>query len=53
MIGAALAAGLGGVARDALGSYGVAFIVAAILFVAAAALTRGMGRQARPAVTGD
>lgn len=53
MIGAALAAWLGGVARDALGSYGVAFIVAAILSVAAAALTRGMGRQAQPVVAGD
>ncbi|PIG97151.1 MFS transporter [Deinococcus sp. UR1] len=53
MIGAALAAWLGGVARDALGSYGVAFVVAAVLSVAAAGLTAGLGRQARPAVAGD
>jgi len=53
MIGAALAAWLGGVARDALGSYGAAFIVSAILSIAAAGLTPGMGRQTRPATAGD
>ncbi|MBZ9752092.1 MFS transporter [Deinococcus sp. HMF7604] len=50
MVGAALAAWLGGVARDALGSYGVAFIVAALLSLAAAALTQGIGRPERPAL---
>ncbi|PYE50400.1 sugar phosphate permease [Deinococcus yavapaiensis KR-236] len=51
MMGAALAAWLGGVARDSLGSYGVAFVVAAILSVAAAALTPGLTRPARVAAS--
>ncbi|UBV45398.1 MFS transporter (plasmid) [Deinococcus taeanensis] len=53
MIGAALAAWLSGVARDTLGSYGAAFVVAAVLSIAAAALTQGMTRPARPALAVD
>ncbi len=53
MIGAALAAWLGGVARDALGSYGAAFIVSAALSIAAAGLIQGIRRPARPVLAGD
>ena len=51
-IGAALATWLGGLARDAFGSYGAAFIAAGVLALAAAALAQGVGRPLR-AAAGD
>lgn len=48
-IGAAAAAWLGGIARDQFGSYGLAFLVAGAIAVAAALLALGIRRQ-RPAV---
>jgi MFS family permease len=54
-IGAALAAWLGGVARDVTGDYGVAFLAAGALAVTAAALSLRIGRapsQAQLAITG-
>ncbi|AFZ65981.1 MFS transporter [Deinococcus peraridilitoris] len=50
MLGAALAAWLGGVARDVLGSYGTAFVAAAILSLAAGALSQGIRRAPKPAL---
>ncbi|ACO47876.1 MFS transporter [Deinococcus deserti] len=46
-VGAALASWLGGVSRDALGSYSAAFIAAAVLAVAAAVLVLGVTPSAR------
>jgi predicted MFS family arabinose efflux permease len=46
-IGAALAAWLGGVARDALGDYAVAFLVAGVLAVAAGLLSLRISRGPR------
>ncbi|MBK9711797.1 MAG: MFS transporter [Kouleothrix sp.] len=43
-IGAALAAWLGGVVRDATGDYGVAFIAAGVLAITAAGLSLRIGR---------
>jgi sugar phosphate permease len=45
MVGAALAAYLGGVARDALGDYTLAFISAAVVGFVAVALSLGIRRQ--------
>ncbi|ADV67842.1 MFS transporter [Deinococcus maricopensis] len=49
--GAAGAAWLGGLTRDHLGSYGMAFVAAAALCLAGAALTRGMRRTPAPLPT--
>ncbi|MFC4638246.1 MFS transporter [Deinococcus hohokamensis] len=50
-VGAALASWLGGVSRDALGSYSAAFLAAAVLAVAAAVLALGVTPPARRART--
>lgn len=49
MVGAALAAYLGGVARDALGDYTLAFVSAAVVGFVAVALSLGIRRQEAPA----
>lgn len=46
-VGAALASWLGGVTRDALGSYGPAFLASAVLAVAAGALALGIRPPSR------
>jgi MFS family permease len=46
MVGAALAAWLGGVARDALGDYTLAFLSAGALGLVAVAFSLGIGRRA-------
>ena len=54
-IGAALAAWLGGVARDLTGDYGIAFILAGVLAIAATGLSLGIRRApvAAAPVAGD
>jgi sugar phosphate permease len=54
-IGAALAAWLGGVARDYTGDYGIAFIMAGVLAIAATGLSLGIRRAPAPVLraTGD
>jgi MFS family permease len=53
-IGAALAAWLGGVAYDLTGGYGIAFIAAGVLAIAATGLSLGIRRAGAPApVAGD
>ena len=47
-IGAALAAWLGGVARDVTGDYGVAFLAAGVLAITAAGLSLRIGRAPVP-----
>ncbi|MFV9503563.1 MAG: MFS transporter [Oscillochloridaceae bacterium umkhey_bin13] len=47
-IGAALAAWLGGVARDLTGDYGIAFIAAGILAISATALSLSISRPGAP-----
>lgn len=49
MVGAAVAAWLGGVARDALGDYTLAFLSAGGLGLIAVGFSLGIGRWARPA----
>jgi sugar phosphate permease len=51
-LGAALASYLGGVARDSLGDYQVAFLTAGVLAVMGALLALGVGRQPSPAQVG-
>jgi len=53
--GAALAAWLGGVARDLTGDYGIAFILAGVLAIAATGLSLGIRRApvAAAPVAGD
>ncbi|MFQ3663442.1 MAG: MFS transporter [Chloroflexaceae bacterium] len=52
-IGAALAAWLGGVARDLTGGYAVAFLVAGALAIAATGLSLGIRRAPVPAPAAD
>ncbi len=52
-IGAALAAWLGGVARDLTGGYAVAFLVAGALAIAATGLSLGIRRTPVPAPAAD
>jgi sugar phosphate permease len=54
-IGAALAAWLGGVARDYTGDYGIAFIMAGVLAITATGLSLGIRRAPAPVLraTGD
>ncbi len=52
-IGAALAAWLGGVARDVTGDYGVAFLAAGVLAVAATGLSLGIRRAPAAALAAD
>lgn len=52
-IGAALAAWLGGVARDVSGDYGVAFLAAGVLAVAATGLSLGIRRGPAAALATD
>ena len=52
-IGAATASWLGGVSRDVLGDYGLAFLVAAGVSAAGGLLALGIRREARPALAGD
>jgi predicted MFS family arabinose efflux permease len=49
-IGAALAAWLGGVARDLTGDYGLAFILAGVLAITATGLSLGIRREPAPAL---
>lgn len=52
-IGAALAAWLGGVAYELTGGYGIAFIAAGVLAIAATGLSLGIRRGPAPAVAAD
>lgn len=52
-IGAALAAWLGGVAYELTGGYGIAFIAAGVLAIAATGLSLGIRRGAAPALAAD
>lgn len=52
-IGAALAAWLGGVARDVTGDYGIAFLAAGVLAVAATGLSLGIRRAPAAALATD
>lgn len=52
-VGAALAAWLGGLVRDQLGDYTVAFIAAGVIAMLAAALAQGIRRAPKVAVAGD
>lgn len=52
-VGAAAAAWLAGLSRDALGSYGTAFVVAAFVSGAAGLLALGIRRSGTPALAAD